>query len=170
MTNAPAAGCLTYAFATSLGLHPPDLRRLRNRLDRVGVEPAAAVARAAHHEDGGLVEHPVERAEQGLVPREELVPGAWRHVARGDHGVGALLLVAAVDHVEEEVGARPVENASPNLVHDQAGRLYQLRQRPRVAAPCPREVEPVEGTAPLVGSPEGSGSVSVDARLPFSAR
>ena len=57
----------------SLGLHAPHLGGLRDGLDGVGVQLAPAVARAAHYEDGGLVEHPVERAQQRVVAREELV-------------------------------------------------------------------------------------------------
>ena len=138
----------------SLGLHPPDLRRLRHRLDRVGVEPAAAVARAAHHEDRCLVGCPVERTEQGLVP------GARRHVAREGHGVGPLPLVVTVDHVEEEVGARPVEHAPPDLVHDQAGRPRRRADHPGgVAAPGrPREAVPGLGRLEIVrlGPPEAA--------------
>lgn len=146
--NASAAGCPTYAVAKIPWAASPDLRHLRRRLDRIDFEPATAIARSAHHEDGGPVEHTVERAEQGLVPREELIPGAWRHVARGDHGVGALLLVATFDYVEEEVGARTVENASPDLVHEQAGRRRRCRQRPRV----PRKSNPSKVLAPSLAA------------------
>ena len=50
----------------SLGLHPPDLRRLRHSSDRVGFKSAAAVLRAGHHENRSPAEHPVERAKQGI--------------------------------------------------------------------------------------------------------
>lgn len=49
LANASAADCLTHAVATPPRAAPPDFRRLRHHLDRVGVEPATAVARAAHH-------------------------------------------------------------------------------------------------------------------------
>lgn len=70
------------------------------------------MARPAHHEHGGLVEDPVERAQQRVVAGEELRPVAGDGVAREDHGVGPVLLVAAVDDVEEEVGAVAVEPAA----------------------------------------------------------
>jgi hypothetical protein len=54
----------------------------------------------------------------------------------------ALLLVATVDHVEEEVGARPVEHAPPDLVYDQAGRLRQRRHRVLSAPALRRPLEP----------------------------
>ena len=63
-----------------LGLHPPDLRRLRHSSDRVGFKSAAAVLRAGHHENRSPAEHPVERAKQGIVSREELASGTRRHV------------------------------------------------------------------------------------------
>ena len=63
-----------------LGLYPPDFRRLRHRRNRVGVESAAAVLRAGHHENRSPAEHPVERERQGIVSREELAPGTRRHV------------------------------------------------------------------------------------------
>lgn len=127
----------------SLGLHAPHLGGLRDGLDGVGVQLAPAVARAAHYEDGGLVEHPVERARQRVVAREELVPGARRHVAGQYHGVGPFLLISAVDHIEEEVRARPVEGAPAHLVHDQAGRLHQRRDDARGAPALRRPLEPV---------------------------
>ena len=42
--------------------------------------------RSSHHEHGGLVVHPVWRAEQGVVAREELVPvlGAVNRVTSSD--------------------------------------------------------------------------------------
>lgn len=80
LANAPADGCLTYAVATFLGLHPPGLRRRRHSSDRVGFKSAAAVLRAGHHENRSPAEHPVERAKQGIVSREELAPETYRHV------------------------------------------------------------------------------------------
>lgn len=108
--NASATGCPTYAEAKLPWAASPDLRHLRRHLDRVGFEPATVIARSAHHEGRRPIEHPVERAEQGLVHHEELVPRTRRHVACGNHGVGPLLLVATADYVEEEVDARSVEN------------------------------------------------------------
>ena len=48
--------------------------RLGYGFDREGIKPAPAEARPSHHGHGGLVVHPVWRAEQGVVAREELVP------------------------------------------------------------------------------------------------
>ena len=61
----------------------------------------AAVAGTAHHEDRGLVEYAVERAQQRVVAVEELRPVAGDRVAGEYHRVGPVLLVSAVHHVEE---------------------------------------------------------------------
>lgn len=76
------------------------------RLDGERLQFRASEAGALHHEHGGSVEHAVERAEQRLVSGEELVPVVNGRVARQYHRVGAVLLVAAVDDVEEQVRAR----------------------------------------------------------------
>ena len=112
-------------------------------LHRVGVEPPAAVARAPHHEHRRLVEQPVEGAEERVVAREELIPPARGDVAREDHRVRPLLLVAPVDDIEEQVGARPVVDASPHLVHDEARRLDERGDDPRGVSPLDGLLEPV---------------------------
>lgn len=63
-----------------LELHPPDIRRLRHHLDRVGVKPATAVARAAHHED----RRPVEHAPSDLVHNQTRRLHQRRHHTLGD--------------------------------------------------------------------------------------
>lgn len=73
---------------TPLELNPPGLRCLRHRIDRVGAEPAVAVARAGHYEDRRSIEHPVELSEKGLARCEDLAPGALHHIPREDYGVG----------------------------------------------------------------------------------
>lgn len=39
-------------------------------LHRIGVEPVSPVAGAPHHEDRGIVEEPVEGAQQRILARE----------------------------------------------------------------------------------------------------
>jgi len=56
--------------------------RLGYGLDREGIKPAPAEARSSHHEHGGLVVHPVWRAEQGVVALRGTRPSAWRAVNR----------------------------------------------------------------------------------------
>ena len=90
-----------------------------------------------------VTEQPVEGAEERVVPSEELVPPARGDVAREDHRVRPLLLVAPVDDVEEQVGARPVVDASAHLVHDGARRLDGRGDDPRRVSPLNGLLEPV---------------------------
>ena len=130
-------------------LYPSLLRRLRHRLHGEGVEPAPPVARTAHHEDRRLVEDAVERAQQRVVTVEELRPLARHRVAGEYHGVRPVLLVAAVHHVEEQVGAGPVERAAADLVYDQAGGLHEGADHARRVPAPDRRLEPVPELARL---------------------
>ena len=91
-----------------------------DRLHGELLELGAAVAGATHHEDGGVVEDAVERAQQRGVAVEELAPLVGAVVACEDGRHGGALLVAVVDDVEEQVGLPLVELAAPHLVDDQA--------------------------------------------------
>lgn len=111
----------------------------RNRLDREHIALPPPVGRALHHEDRGPVEQPVQGAQQRVVAGEEVAPLVRRRVAGEDERVRALLLVAAVDDVEEQVGALAVQPAPAHLVDDEAGGLHHgvdqrlgpvLRDRP----------------------------------------
>ena len=64
------------------------LYRHGRRLHREDLQLRPAEARALHHEHRRAVEQPVERAQQGVVPREELVPVVRVRVAREHHRVG----------------------------------------------------------------------------------
>jgi hypothetical protein len=57
--------------------------------------------------------------------RDRAFPVARGHVAGEHHRARAVLLVAAVDDVEEHVGACPVEPAPPDFVHDEARGLHE---------------------------------------------
>lgn len=133
---------LSHSYIPS-GWIPPHLHRLGDGPHRVGVEPPAAVARAPHHEHRRLVEQPVEGAQERVVAREELIPPARGDVAREDHRVRPLLLVAPVDDIGEQVGARPVVDASSHLVHDEARRLDERGDGPRGVSPLDCLLEPV---------------------------
>lgn len=163
------------AFLHPLGLDPPHLHRLGDGLHRVGVEPPAAVARAPHHEHRRLVEQPVEGAQERVVAREELIPPARGDVAREDHRVRPVLLVAPVDDIGEQVGARPVVDASSHLVHDEARRLDERGDDPRGVSPqdCLLEPVPELGRLDVVGlEPPHAALAAVglrEVRLPYAA-
>ena len=131
------------------GARAPLLRRLRHGLHGEGVELAAAVARAAHHENRGLVEYAVQGAQQRVVPGEERRPVLRHGVAGEYHGVGTLLLVSPVHHVEEQVGAGLVELTAADLVDDEAGRLHEGPDDARGVAPPDRGRQPVPELARL---------------------
>ena len=141
----------------------------------MGVKLPAAVARAPHHEHRRLVEQPVEGAEERVVAREELIPPARGDVAREDHRVRPLLLVAPVDDIEEQVGARPVVDASPHLVNDEARRLDERGDDPRGVSPLDGLLEPVPelGRLYVVGlEPPHAALAPVglrEVRLPYAA-
>lgn len=67
---------------------------------------------ALHHGHGSAVEYSVERAQKRLVAGEELVLVVDGGVARQYQRIRHVLLAAAVDDVEEQVGARLVERAA----------------------------------------------------------
>ena len=60
-----------------------------------------------------------------------LTPERAIAVAREDDVVRALLVVAPVNHVEEEPGVFFVEVATPNLINDETGRPHEIRDRSR---------------------------------------
>ena len=96
----------------------------RNRLDREHLAVPPAAERTYHHEDRGPVEQPVQGAQQRVVAGEEVAPLVRGRVAGEDERVRPLLLVAAVDDIEEQVGALAVQPAPAHLADDEAGRLH----------------------------------------------
>lgn len=104
-------------------------RYRRDRLNREGLERGAAVAGPPDHEHRGVVEEPVQHAQQGRAAGEELVPLVRREVAGHQYRVGPVLLAPGVHDVEQQVGALLVELAPAYLVYDQAGGPYQLVHR-----------------------------------------
>lgn len=123
--------CDLSPLAATLGSR---LDRHRRRLHREYLKFGTAEAGALHHEHRRSVEQAVQRAQQRVVAGEELVPVVRGRVAGQYHRVGAVLLVASVDDIEEEARAHLVERASPHLVDYEAGRLHQRGDSARSAA------------------------------------
>ena len=73
------------AIVPILLIHPNllvHLDRHRRRFHRGDLELRPVEVRALHHEHRLAVEQAVQRAQKGVVPREELVPVVGRRVAR----------------------------------------------------------------------------------------
>ena len=78
-------------------------------------------------EDSSVIEDSVERTQQRVFFMEILTPERGIAVAREDDVVCALLVVASVNHVEEEPGVFFVEVTTPNLINDDTGRPHEIR-------------------------------------------
>ena len=103
---------------------------------RVAFQLFAAKTLPTDVEDGCRIEETVERAEQRVGFTEDLTPVRGILVAREDHVERALLVVAAVNHVEEQARVRLVELTVADFVYYQAGGSDQAcQERPFLSCP-----------------------------------
>lgn len=91
-------------------------------LQSIGLQAFAPEALAHDVEDRSIIKDTVKGAQEGVFLIEVLSPQGRTPVAGEDDVESALLVVAAVNQVEEKAGVLLVEFAVPDLVNDEAGR------------------------------------------------